>query len=344
MRLINTSTLKLETYFGNQIPLYAILSHTWGPDEFLFDQLQRGIDAAQLANPSRGLAKVLKTCEQAEKDRLSAELSEAINSMFKWYEDSAACYIYLEDVAPGGLGSRVAEISASKWFTRGWTLQELIAPHGATFFDSDWNRLATRADVAAHIAQTTGIDKALLEREHDLLGRLSGSTSVLEKRRASSSCLYCGGKNHLQAKVDRYAVAARMRWAAHRDTTREEDIAYCLLGLFAINMPLLYGEGKEAFQRLQGEIVKRYPADQSILAWIEDDEATNETTGLFAKSPSDFYLEWSMLADQPLWRGDVKIAPTPRGVEIDVLLVHPREYLPPSEDFYNRPPQHVGQV
>ncbi|KAG7150445.1 Vegetative incompatibility protein HET-E-1 like [Verticillium longisporum] len=121
--------------------------------------------------------------------------------------------------------------------------------------------------------------------------------------------------------IQRYSVAARMRWAANRDTTRKEDIAYCLLGLFDINMPLLYGEREKAFARLQEEIVRRNPEDQSILAWIWKGPENYGLATVFADSPSNFYLEGNILIDKLPWKGETKIIPTPRGVEIDAILL-----------------------
>ncbi|RNJ54463.1 hypothetical protein D7B24_000436 [Verticillium nonalfalfae] len=281
MRLINTTTLELKTAYGYGTPLYAILSHTWGDDEFLFEHLQAGITQHQKDTPSRGLSKILETCQRAKNDGLeyawvdtccidkssSAELSEAINSMFRWYEDSAACYIYLEDVSNRGRQGGVVNISHSRWFRRGWTLQELIAPYGATFFDKDWNEIGTRTEISEHIVAITGIDNAILERQHAPVDNIDVRSPV-GRTGTMYRCGYCNDPKTLLSMMQQHSVGARMHWAARRATTRQEDTAYCLLGLFGINMPLLYGEGDKAFARLQGEIVRRYPADQSILAWL----------------------------------------------------------------------------
>jgi hypothetical protein len=164
--------------------------------------------------------------------------------MYSWYEKPAACYAYLEDV---NIGFNVTEdlyvehsIRKSRWFTRGWTLQELIAPSRIIFFSRDWLMLGT-----------TGIH---YYRERSLLKLLSDITTIPQQVLADSS------------ERKSCSVARKMSWAAGRETTREEDMAYCLLGIFDVNMPLLYGEGTRAFIRLQEEILKETD-DQSLFAW-----------------------------------------------------------------------------
>ncbi|KAF2124638.1 hypothetical protein P153DRAFT_379275 [Dothidotthia symphoricarpi CBS 119687] len=211
-----------------------------------------------------GYEKIVKTCEVArERYKLdwvwidtccidktsSSELSEAINSMFKWYRSATVCLVYLADV---NVFER--EFVKSRWFRRGWTLQELIAPRDVVFFDCGWVQGGTKKSMAGRIAATTGI-----------------STSVLTGARFLSTV----------------PVAARMSWAALRETTKEEDLAYCLLGIFSVNMPMLYGEGAKAFIRLQEEIM-RNSADLSIFLW-EDSAMTQKYTGLLSRSPTAFY-------------------------------------------------------
>jgi hypothetical protein len=113
-----------------------------------------------------------------------------------------------------------------KWFTRGWTLQELLAPINVDFFDQDWERLGTKRDHADWLLFITGIDKTALRKDYDL-------------------------------ELGSFCIAKRMSWASHRETTRTEDTAYALLSIFDINMPLLYGEGMRAFTRLQEVILRK---------------------------------------------------------------------------------------
>jgi hypothetical protein len=254
MRLINCETLKLEEFFHPDIPKYAILSHTWGSDEVTFADLHQAP-----ATTRYGHRKIRFICEQALQDGLqyawvdtccidkssSAELSEAINSMFNWYSGSSICYAFLEDVTVVDLKDT---FSHSRWFTRGWTLQELLAPRELVFYDRDRSWLGTRREHADWISQFTNIRAGVLRE---------GVTHTTEDSPSVSLGSLC--------------IAMRMSWASRRSTTRVEDTAYCLLGLFGINMPLLYGEGQRSFFRLQEEIMKHVD-DDSILAWGLDTE------------------------------------------------------------------------
>lgn len=240
MRLINSSTLELEEFGGDQVPRYAVLSHRWSSvnDEVSYKEYRKG-----LKKETSGYAKIRRFCAQALEHglsyvwidtacidkRSSAELSEAINSMFDLYRRASICYAYLSDV---GLRE---DWAASQWWQRGWTLQELIAPADVVFLDRDWRHIGTKRGMAAHIEAITTIPQSVL---------LSGEYRMYRH----------------------WTVAQKMSWAAGRRTTRVEDTAYCLLGIFHINMPLLYGEGTKAFQRLQLEILQKY-SDESIFAW-----------------------------------------------------------------------------
>ena len=157
--------------------------------------------------------------------------------MFQWYKNSSVCYVYLADISRKNM-----ELASSRWFTRGWTLQELIAPREVVFFDEDWREIGHRREHALLISRITGIDPNLLGEERSLSSR-----------------------EPIQDTSSRFCIAKRMSWVSKRKTTRVEDQAYCLLGLFNANMPLLYGEGKRAFIRLQEEIMKT-SNDDSILA------------------------------------------------------------------------------
>ncbi|KAF2118786.1 heterokaryon incompatibility protein-domain-containing protein [Lophiotrema nucula] len=249
MRLINTETYKLETFLNN-IPPYAILSHTWGEQEILFTDITDDLEnAAKL----KGWQKVVYCCRRALEDGWqyawidtccinkgdTTELGEAINSMFRWYEDAEVCYAYLADVPPryyagtGGVdevGPWKWHLRSSRWFTRGWTLQELLAPTYLIFLDRTWGLIGSREELASEIQAISGI-------------------TAKELLNFKTCCL-----------------ATKLSWAVNRQTTREEDRAYSLLGLLEVNMPLIYGEGERAFQRLQHELIRSYN-DESILAW-----------------------------------------------------------------------------
>ena len=257
MRLLHTSTLSLHEFFGDQIPSYAILSHTWGDEEVTLQDLEK-------ASKTRdGYAKITGCCAIALSNgwqwlwidtccidkTSSAELSEAINSMYRWYRDSEVCYAYLTDCyLPMGKISDV-EFCKSRWFTRGWTLQELLAPSTVVFYDRDWCEIGTRSSLTPQISIVTGIS----------------SQDMADPQSAS--------------------IAAKMSWASKRQTSRVEDMAYSLLGIFDLTMPLLYGEGHNAFKRLQYELIGVRSDDESIFAWKHD---VPRPSGMLAQSPAAF--------------------------------------------------------
>lgn len=289
MYLLNTNTLKIELFPGGSPPPYAILSHTWEKEEILFRDIQT--DEWRSEPRKQGADKVENACRQArdhgfcyiwidscciDKDS-SAELSDAINSMFIWYHDSEICYAYLSDVASGDLQS----FKQSRWFTRGWTLQELIAPTRVEFFDGKWQGIGDRVSLLKSVLEITGIDRRVLGREHhpycERLGNIFDG----------QNCNCRGRFENLRDLLSSFSVATRMTWARRRTTTRTEDIAYSLLGLFDVNIPLLYGEGARAFQRLQQEIIRTHN-DQSVL--VHTHRNIDKVGALFAESPNDFYL------------------------------------------------------
>ncbi len=238
MRLLKRKAFgeySLTEFFGDQIPPYAILSHTWGAEgeEVTFKDLMEntGKDKA-------GYAKIKFCGEQAAINDLqyfwvdtccidkssSAELTEALNSMFRWYHEAVKCYVYLSDVSIHDYDEAdhfsQSVFRKSRWFTRGWTLQELIAPTSVEFFSLEGKRLGDKRSMEKQVYEITEIDVRALRGE----------------------------------PLSDFSVADRTLWAAKRQTTREEDKAYCLLGIFDIHMPLIYGEGKKALIRLNKEI------------------------------------------------------------------------------------------
>ncbi|KAF8855922.1 hypothetical protein BDZ45DRAFT_705866 [Acephala macrosclerotiorum] len=210
MRLLDSKTLEFHEFIGSNAPLYAILSHTWEDGEVSFQEMSVDIERP---STKPGVQKIKNCCELALSDGFqymwidtccidktsSAELSEAINSMYRWYEQS----------------------------------RELIAPSSVVFYGREWNEIGTKSSLQQLIVEVTNIHYELLS-----------------------------GKRHLYD----FSVAQRMSWASHRETTRQEDIAYCLMGIFEANMPLLYGERGKAFLRLQEQILNT-SGDDSILAW-----------------------------------------------------------------------------
>jgi hypothetical protein len=304
MRLLNTETLQLSLFHEEPFPKYAILSHRWGQEEVYFQELETGLGA----NKS-GYQKIKAFCIKARErgfswcwvdtcgiDKTSsAELSEAINSMYKWYGNSAVCFAYLPDVQKeirSDGSSQVSGFDNSCWFSRGWTLQELIAPRSVEFYTSDWVYIGDKRSMAKQLSSITTIDE----------GVLLGTTPV-------EAC----------------SVANIMSWASRRVTTRKEDTAYCLLGLFGLHMPLLYGEGARAFIRLQEEILKQ-SSDQSLFAWnpasagVEHGSTSVDRLlcGILAPSPSCFSGSRDVIPVLGYW--DTESALTNRGIRLRMPL------------------------
>jgi hypothetical protein len=199
-----------------------------------FQDMQTGV-----ANKKAGFKKIQRYCKMAASDGYKcawvdtccidktsrAELSEAINSMYRWYKKSDVCFMFLVDI----FGK---EYSGSRWSTRGWTLQELIAPSSMIFCNFSGAELGTKWNLRDQLSRITGVQ----------IGAL------------------------LEHSLENFSVTQRMSWASNRQKTRVEDLAYCLMGIFGVNMPMLYGEGEGAFTRLQEEIM-RVNNDQTIFAW-----------------------------------------------------------------------------
>jgi hypothetical protein len=281
MWLIDTKTLVLKEVISAEDIRYVTLSHTWEAEEVDFQEMRFQQSTAM---KKKGFDKITRTCRLAREREIpyawidtccidktsSAALSEAINSMFKWYAESFICFTYLSDLSVYDLEHNKSGITAgflnSRWFTRGWTLQELIAPEIIYFYDSDWKFLGTKDFFRREISSLTGIDIEVLQNSK-LLPTIP--------------------------------VGRRMSWASKRKTTRVEDIAYCLLGIFDVNMPMIYGEGTKAFFRLQEEIMKNVN-DLSLFAWTAQDEARHDRQptninhyregirGILARSPAEF--------------------------------------------------------
>ncbi|KDR71697.1 hypothetical protein GALMADRAFT_775520 [Galerina marginata CBS 339.88] len=247
MRLLDVNTLNIEEFFNEMdCPTYAILSHTWGDGEVSLQDF-----STPAATSMAGYRKIENCCKQARKDGFdyvwidtccidktsSAELSEAINSMYKWYKRARVCYVYLSDVpTDDDTSAKGSKFSSSRWFERGWTLQELLAPTSVVFYGRDWVEIGTKYSLREEISNATRIPCEVL----------------------------------LSQSLDEICIAQRMSWAARRETTRVEDAAYSLMGIFNVNMPILYGEGWKAFFRLQHEIMKDSD-DHTLFAWVVED-------------------------------------------------------------------------
>ncbi|KPM43234.1 hypothetical protein AK830_g3359 [Neonectria ditissima] len=303
MRLINTRSFKFEEFYGDGIPeRYAILSHTWEKDEVTFQDWQD----FGIASKKKGFFKIKAACKQAVKNELdylwvdtncidktsSAELSEAINSMFAWYRDATLCYAYLSDVPPFSIAKPSPLFQKSRWFTRGWTLQELLAPRQLIFFAQDWSKIATRSSLSAEISAATRIDTEFLTGDRPL--------------------------SHA-------SISKKMSWLSRRVTTRIEDIAYCMLGVFDINMPLLYGEGSKAFVRLQEEIIK-VSNDHTIFCWTWTNSVPQDWVSMLAPCPLAFEHS-SEFVQTKLSAGNTRIfSMTNSGLSITLPLIQTWSY------------------
>ncbi|KAI0550043.1 heterokaryon incompatibility protein-domain-containing protein [Xylaria curta] len=304
MWLINCQKLTLVEV-GSPVGIkYAILSHAWEDgEEVQFDEFEN-----RTAIKKRGWEKIRKLCQLAKDEGYqfawcdtccinkasSAELTEAINSMFSWYATADICYVYLADYDHSSPNS---ELSASKWFTRGWTLQELIAPAELRFYDASWITIGLKATLSKEISDITSIEEHILLASKD---------------------------RDLEAVLSQVPIAARMAWAARRETTRIEDIAYCLLGIFGVNLPLLYGEGERAFIRLQEEIVKNNN-DLSLFAWRSSEGGPlGSYCGVFARRPKDFLCSGGIVtASNIMYNSDFAISN--KGVKIEMDLSYSNE-------------------
>ncbi|KEY75078.1 hypothetical protein S7711_01542 [Stachybotrys chartarum IBT 7711] len=274
MRLLNATDQSFVEFFSD-VPAYTVLSHTWGAEEVTYQEFKDGDCEAKL-----GYRKIKFACMQTLKDGYewtwvdtccidktsSAELTEAINSMYSWYYEAASCYVYLVDatwkgpIVKNNSATQILDtIKNCLWFTRGWTLQELLASSELKIFDKDWIAIfedKSKNGISLVLSTITGINRR-----------------CIENRQA----------------IRHEPIATRMSWASGRRCTRVEDTAYCLMGLFDVNMPLLYGEGDKAFMRLQEQIWNSTD-DHTLLCWFVDEHSPRAWTleSAFAQSPKDF--------------------------------------------------------
>ncbi|KAL5370834.1 hypothetical protein DPSP01_014640 [Paraphaeosphaeria sporulosa] len=256
MRLLHFDQLErlvLTDFRSKPIPPYAILSHRWSESEILLEDIASGA----YVQKEEGYRKLRFCATQAAQDNLRyfwidtccidrwnrSDRSKAINSMFRWYKSATRCYVYLSDVSLSTATETPqrsdweAPFRASAWFTRGWTLQELIAPESVEFFSCEGQRIGDKLSLDQLVHETTGILIAALRN----------------------------------CPLDQFSITERRRWVELRETTEEEDIVYCLLGVLDIFMPTDYGEGKErALKRLQAEIDEASNAP-SIVPFSQND-------------------------------------------------------------------------
>jgi hypothetical protein len=309
MRLIcckDINNLRLVECFGDDIPPYAVLSHTWftDDDEPTYRDLLEGSGRAKA-----GFSKVKFCAERAHHDGLefvwidtctinkesSAELSEAIVSMFRWYQNAKTCYVYLSDVSVENGDAAVSILTwegafrSSRWFKRGWTLQELIAPPIVQFFSKEDQKLGDKISLEHMLNEITGIPTLALR----------------------------GGD------LSQFTVSDRMAWAISRATKREEDKAYSLLGLFNVLMLPMYGEGRDhAMKRLYEEISKESKVprrlqnatlegkEDEITTWLQPAAVEDDFRELLSRRhvgtcqwvfDREEYKSWSARSSPMLW-------------------------------------------
>ncbi|KAK4215806.1 hypothetical protein QBC37DRAFT_418571 [Rhypophila decipiens] len=344
MHLLNTQTLQLEEHIDN-IPPYVILSHTWGDQEVSYQEMMMTTPQSPETQQKAGYTKILATCHLAQQiliypdepisqgNRIShvwidtccidksssAHLTENINSMYEFYTRARLCIVHLVDLP---LGVTFKEgLKSCRWITRGWTLQEMIASREIHFYSSnyvpdgdvkEWKYLGTKAQFSDALAEATNVPRDVL----------TGSGSV-----------------------GSYSLAQRMLWASKRITTRPEDMAYCLLGIFGVNMPLIYGERDRAFRRLQEHIIKG-SNDMTIFAWepvTSSSSSAGSGTGqqrrehgfcsIFAPSPANFQ-NCNMIRPWSKNSHDPEYTITNKGLRMqDYLYYVPRKYGRLKRDY-----------
>ncbi|KAH8645897.1 beta transducin-like protein HET-D2Y [Tricladium varicosporioides] len=322
---IGTGAFSFREFPNDEIPPYAILSHTWltiqEGEEPTYDDLINGTGAGKL-----GYEKIQFCGEQARRDGLQyfwvdtccinkanyAELQYALNSMFSWYHNATRCYVYLPDVHSHPLGINAefnpqswdSEFWKSRWFTRGWTLQELLAPRSVEFFSRERERLGDKSSLKQQIQKITGIP-----------------TSALQG-----------------APLSQFSTDDRFSWMERRQTTLEVDRVYSLLGILDIKIPLFKDtEATTAFRQLQEAIDKREKCvkDLRLTDPRHDKKRIEDTKGGLLKDSYRWILEnpefkqWRSDQERPLlWvKGDPGKGKTMLlcGIinELDKLIVEP---------------------
>ena len=310
MRLLHTTDLIFREFYDSQIPKYVILSHRWTGDEVSFEEFY---DIKAQDSSGERFAKIRNCCAYAREyghawiwidtccidKKSSAELSEAINSMFNWYKNAAMCYVYLADVLwdSGNREQSRDNFRKSVWFDRGWTLQELLAPSNLHFLDRTWS----------YIGDVWKASDLRASESQDLVEDVSSRTGVSEIDLLNM---------HYSFHRDCVSVARKFSWLSNRETSRIEDMAYCMLGLCGVNMPLLYGEGEKAFTRLQLEII-RASDDESIFAWFSEGELYG--IGVLASSPKEFARSGQVIRKNSL-RGKKPFTMTNKGLHYQVPI------------------------
>lgn len=268
MRLLNVYTFEFAEFEGDHLPPYKITSHRWTKDEVTFEDV-----LGKKKTGSEGYVKIEGFCQFIREDeerlrkyvtkesgscewiwidtacidkRSSAEVSESINSMFVWYDRAIECFAYLADVPSLSAGNEIvmSEFQRSEWFYRGWTLQELLVPRVVIFLNKDWEVIGHKCKYCEYSNPCRDAGPLL----NDVVADITGiSEDILFDYKRSN----------------RLSVAQKLTWMADRETTKPEDMAYCLLGIFNITMPPLYGDGPKVMEKLEKELANKAPLDEA---------------------------------------------------------------------------------
>lgn len=305
MRLINVHTLDLESFDSSDKPneRYAVFSHTLGRNEVDFvdyasarSQLNNLLSQSQTDDPTTGVAKIAEACLQCRNLQLDylwtytccidkRSLAELVESVNSMFNWYNEAEICLAYLAD--VGEAYQNFPDSVWFARGWTLQELLGSRDIRFFDRAWTEVGTKTSLSSEIEKATRISQKHLK----------------DFKTAS--------------------VATRMSWQAYRTTTKIEDLAYSMFGIFDLGIDLRYGEREKAFRRLQEEIIKRYPLDESILAWSFNGCGSDGLKGVLAPRPSCFKDCGDLTVASPSQKYEYRnvYMITNRGLEISVSFI-----------------------
>ncbi|KAF9220602.1 hypothetical protein BS17DRAFT_786804 [Gyrodon lividus] len=312
---------------------YAIFSHRWGIGEPLFYEMSSKRYGQKPTPDGLGYKKLVRFCEKAAEygcsyvwsdtccinKESSSELEEAIRSMYRWYRDAEVCIVYLAQ------SSSLEDFGTEPWFTRGWTLQELLAPRRMRFYGKEWTPICPEGEGvrAEHCGESGEEDVESLplhlpndKKNRIMLDAISKVTEISPERiqHFLPSCVH---------------LAETMRWASKRKTTRIEDIAYSLMGIFHVSMPIAYGEGDRAFYRLLEEIVQRCRVSD-FFAWAGK---ASPYSYAFPSSPASYGRLDPEIARQLITvsNGDSSYANTKSGVRLKALVVPVDFRLNPSD-------------
>ncbi|KAJ8518481.1 hypothetical protein ONZ45_g4467 [Pleurotus djamor] len=294
----NADASTSQSFDQNTVARYAIASHRWDRQELAF--VDREDLKSMEMKKQTAYAKFKGLCKAAEAsgcrfvwidtlciDNTNApELDESIRSMFSWYRNAYVCIVYL------GQSDDESDIAKDTWFSRGWTLQELLAPKRIQFYSRDWNKLGmiNRCSNEAY-KESSPNDESNPESDPKLHGEDLGSESQLLKNISRVSYV---SLEHLIKPLSPCPELAPVafRYISIRETTRPEDISYCLLGLLDVQMPIAYGEGSErAFYRLQLACAQS-SSDRALFDWRGEPSRWNS---MLACSPKVFKASRSIV-------------------------------------------------